>query len=90
MTASAADMMLKANRHKAKVSAPGLLAEDAQGNQLHEGVHTDDKVGLVMLEGLADLFGYKERGNGLRGHMDEPWLLTIIADAPHQAVAHHE
>jgi hypothetical protein len=36
------------------------LAEDAQRNQLHEGVYTDDKVGLVVLKGLADLLGHEE------------------------------
>ncbi len=101
-TASAVDLRctfllsaLKHNKHTdaesdMTVTAPGLLAEHAEGNQLHEGVHADNQVWLVLLKGLPDLLGNKERGDGLRGHVDEPRLLAIVADVPHQAVAHHE
>ena len=37
------------------VQSPGLLPQDSQGNQLHERMHTDDEVRLVLVESLSHL-----------------------------------
>lgn len=69
---------------------PSLLAQHSQGHQLHERVHADHQVGLVLVKGLRHLLGHKQGRDGLRGHMDETRLLPIVAYSPHEAVPNHE
>lgn len=71
-------------------NTPGVLAQHTQGHELHERMHADNQVWLVLVEGLSNLPGHEEGRDGLCGHMDEPGLLPIVADAPDEAVADHE
>ena len=70
--------------------APGLLPQDAQGNQLHQRMNAHNQVRLVVVEGRSHLLRHEEGRDGLCGDMDEARLLSIVPYPPHQAVPDHE
>lgn len=72
------------------VGPPDAGSQHPQGERLHEGVHRDAEVRLVLVKGLADLGPDPGSRGSLDGHMHNARLLEVVAQAPQEAVLHEE